>query len=118
MQWTHAAHLTVAHHYLWHYSRDEATHRVRNGIQRYNHSVGNLTGYHETITLAWIAIILRELSQRRATGQASEGEAASAREIATTCADQNLLLEYYTKGRLMSIEARTCWVAPDLRAIE
>lgn len=117
-RWTHAAHLTVAHHYLWHHPRDEATRRVRSGIQRYNLSLGNPTGYHETITLAWLAVILRELRLRGVTRRTEEGEAESALEIATACADEGLLLEFYTQKRLMSDEARVRWLAPDRRAIE
>ena len=90
---------------------------MRSGIQRYNLSLGNPTGYHETITLAWLAVILRELRQRRAMGRA-EDEAASARDIAVACADQRLLLEFYTQERLMSDEARERWLAPDRGAIE
>lgn len=117
-QWTHLAHLTVAHHYLWHHSRDEATRRMRSGIQRYNLSQGNPTAYHETITLAWLAILARELRRRRVMGRAEVGEAVSARELATVYSDQDLLLEYYTRERLMSDEARAHWVSPNRRAIE
>ena len=34
---------------------------MREGIRRFNLSHGNTTGYHETITLAWIAVISRFL---------------------------------------------------------
>ena len=117
-RWTHLTHLIVAHHYLWHHSRDKATWRIRSGIQRYNLSQGNPTGYHETITLAWLAILARELRERRMTGLMDEEEAVSAREITTIYANPNLLLEYYTPERLMSEEARARWVPPDRRAIE
>jgi hypothetical protein len=116
-RWTHAAHLTVAHHYLWHYPRREATQRLRIGIQRYNIASGNPSGYHETITLAWVALILRELRKRRRRGTTEE-EAESASEIAMTCADQRLLLQFYSKERLMSAEARARWLSPDLKIIE
>ena len=91
---------------------------MRSGIQRYNLSQGNPTAYHETITLAWLAILARKLRQHRMTGRADEREAESAREIATDCANQDLLLEFYTTERLMSEEARTPWVPPDRCAIE
>lgn len=91
---------------------------MRSGIQRYNLSQGNPTGYHETITLAWLAILARELRQRRAMGRADQCESVSASELATSYADPDLLLEYYTKERLMSEEARSRWVPPDRRAIE
>jgi hypothetical protein len=117
-QWTHIAHLTVAHHYLWHYSLEEATQRIRNGIQRYNSSQGNPTAYHETITLAWIAILNRELHQRRGIPLAHRGEGESVRELAYVYSDQDLLLKYYTRERLMSEDARARWIPPDRCAIE
>ena len=51
-QWTHQAHLTVGLWYVVHYPLEEATRRIRLGIQRYNESCGvRMTrdgGYHET----------------------------------------------------------------------
>jgi len=117
-QWTHLAHLTIAHHYLWHHSREDATMLMRSGIQRYNLSQNNPTGYHETITLAWLAILARQLREREAKGRLGKEEAASAREVATTHANQDILLEYYSRELLMSEEARAHWVPPDRRAIE
>jgi len=117
-RWTHAAHLTVVHHYLWHLSRDEATGRMCAGIKRYNLSQGNPNGYHETVTLAWVAIVWQLLTRRRQAGAAHDGEAESAREVATLLADPHSLLEFYTAERLMSDEARTRWMPPDRRAIE
>jgi hypothetical protein len=116
--WTHLAHLTVAHHYLWHHSRDEATRLIRSGIQRYNLSQGNPSGYHETITLAWIALVAGEIEQVRLAGRAEKSEVASARELAAAYADQDFLFEFYTRPRLMSDEARAQWVPPDRRPLE
>ena len=59
VRWTHREHLTVALWYLRHHPREEATSRIREGIRRFNLSHGNTTGYHETITLAWVALIAR-----------------------------------------------------------
>ena len=56
-EWTHARHLLMALWYLRHHGRDEATGLVRDGIRRYNERQDNRTGYHETITLAWVAVI-------------------------------------------------------------
>jgi hypothetical protein len=75
-RWTHSAHLTVAHHYLWHHSREEATRRMRGSIQRYNASQDNPTGYHETITLGWLAILARELGCRRARDGRTQGRSS------------------------------------------
>ena len=37
---------------------------IRDGIQRYNRAQDNPNGYHETITLAWVAVIDRFLRAR------------------------------------------------------
>jgi hypothetical protein len=42
--------------------KEEATGRIRQGIRRLNLSHGNATGYHETISLAWVAVIARFLA--------------------------------------------------------
>ncbi len=63
-EWTHSRHLVMALWYLRRHNRDEATRLIRDGIQRHNERQGNLTGYHETITLAWVAVIERFLGVR------------------------------------------------------
>ena len=63
-EWTHSRHLVMALWYLRLHKRDEATRLIRDGIRRHNERQGNLTGYHETITLAWVAVIERFLGAR------------------------------------------------------
>ena len=63
-EWTHGKHLIVALVYLARHPRDEATERIRHGIQRLNHRYDNPNGYHETITLAWIEVVSRFLERR------------------------------------------------------
>src|SRR3954471_10611137 len=63
-EWTHREHLTVAVWYLLHHPREDATDRIREGILRFNRSHGNATGYHETLTLAWSAVIARFLGEQ------------------------------------------------------
>jgi hypothetical protein len=109
-EWTHTAHLTVALYYLRRFSRDDATVRIRDGIQRYNASNGNHKGYHETVTLAWIAVISRFLS--------AEDNACSDRELVDrllkSCGQKDYLLRYYSRARLFSDAARKQWLSPDL----
>lgn len=55
--WTHAAHIRMA----WlqfdrHQSFEPALRAIREGIRRYNASVGS-TGYHETVTVAFAILI-------------------------------------------------------------
>jgi hypothetical protein len=112
-EWTHFRHLVLALWYLRRHNRDEATKLIREGIQRYNERQGNLTGYHETITLAWVAVIERFLGTRDLDVPVS----LLAGELLSQCGDKNYLLRFYSKERLFSDEARHRWVAPDLAAI-
>ncbi|HVF48581.1 MAG TPA: hypothetical protein VNA19_00760, partial [Pyrinomonadaceae bacterium] len=117
--WTHAAHLSVALWYLLRHPPEEAIEIIRAGIKRYNDAHGVETtptgGYHETITLFWIHIVRRYLA-----------EAAHADSTLVTLANNLLLrycrsdlpLEYYSRARLFSAEARARWVEPDLQALQ
>ncbi len=113
-EWTHGKHLILALVYLVRHSRDEATDRIRRGIQRLNHSYGNFEGYHETITMAWIAVVSRFLDQR------PRGESLSilSRGLLDECEVKDYLLRFYSKEILMSDEARRGWVPPDRLPIE
>jgi len=63
-EWTHSRHLVMALWYLRRYGREVATRVIRSGIQCYNERQRNPTGYHETITLDWIAVIEGFLGER------------------------------------------------------
>lgn len=115
-EWTHDAHLTVSLWYLFHYSEAAATHCIRTGIQRYNAAHGIETtstgGYHETMTLFWIQMILQYL--------AAQGKMRSLAELANNLIERygnpNLIFQYYSRDRLFSLEARRNWVEPDLKS--
>ncbi len=113
-EWTHSRHLVMALWYLRRHKRDEATRLIRDGIQRHNERQSNLTGYHETITLAWVAVIERFL---RGVDPGATLSALAA-ELLVQCGDKDHLLRYYSRERLFSDEARARWVAPDLAAID
>ena len=112
-EWTHSRHLVVALWYLRRHNRDEATRLIREGIQRHNERQGNRTGYHETITLAWVAVIERFLAVRDLDVPMS----VLAGELLGQCGDKDYLLRFYSRDRLFSNEARACWVPPDLATI-
>jgi hypothetical protein len=113
-EWTHASHLLVALWYMSRHPRDQATRLVRAGIQRYNHLHGRDSGYHETITLAWVAVVARFLTRSDRDGPIS----ALAGMLLDHCGDKDHLLRYYSREVLMSDEARRAWVPPDRRPIE
>lgn len=117
-EWTHHAHLTVALWYLTHYSQLEATNCIRDPIQRYNLAIGIKTtqdsGYHETITLFWVRIVLRYLSAENANCSIVE----LANGLIHSYGNTRLPLEYYSRDLLMSWEARISWVEPDLKPLD
>lgn len=57
-EWTHAAHLRMAHWYVWSYPEIEAGVRIRVGIRHLNECMGGQNtedaGFHETLTEFWI----------------------------------------------------------------
>lgn len=108
-EWTHFRHLVVALWYLRRHSQDEATRLIREGIQRHNECQENFTGYHETITLAWVAVIVRFLGVRDLDLPVS----VLAGELLRQCGDKDYLLRFYSRQRLFCDEARACWVPPD-----
>jgi hypothetical protein len=116
-RWTHCAHLTVACWYLVCYPINEATRRIREGIQKYNNAVGILTtrdsGYHETITLFWICLIKHYLS----TITMERSLVCLINDLLARYADKGIPFEHYSRERLMSWEARIAWVEPDLKPL-
>jgi hypothetical protein len=112
--WTHAAHITVA---VWCVMRDgfeAGSERVRTGIQRYNASKGIVPrpdglGYHETLTRFYLRAVDRYLR---------ESVAALAAECVARLDDRELPFRYYSRERLMSPEARSGWLAPDVQPFD
>lgn len=118
IEWTHHAHLIVALCYLVRHGEAEATMLIRDGIRRYNKACGiemtKTSGYHETVTLFYIHVIEKFLSATNADCTL----AVLANSLIKVCGDKNLPLEYYSRERLMSWEARIGWIEPDRKAFE
>ncbi len=132
-QWTHRTHLTVAYLILL---EDQdlglATDRMRAGIVRYNAAKGirqtATTGYHETLTVAWMWILNAAMSAEfgRQYGSQGSGAAELRGPGATSPPPESffhanphllsplLLKLYYSSDRMMSVEARRSFVEPDL----
>src|SRR5262249_7843776 len=91
---------------------------IREGILRFNAAKAIVTtptgGYHETMTLFWIAMVrnfLRDVT-------ANENSVTNLFNRFIEVYDRKeLLFEYYSRERLVSAEARAAWVEPDLRAL-
>jgi hypothetical protein len=114
-QWTHQAHLTTALWYLRQYGRARATALLRTNIPRYNKAAGGSPdGYHETVTLAWVAVIQRFLEEN----DRGQPFATLRDQLVAQCGDKDYLLRYYTRDLLQSDAARRKWTAPDLGPID
>jgi hypothetical protein len=113
-EWTHRAHLLVALWYATGLPPDQALAAMRNGIQRLNAAHGLVTtpsrGYHETITRAYLRLIVRFLEEE----QGRPGWAGRAERLLARHGERDHLLRYYSRGRLFSPEARFGWMEPDL----
>jgi hypothetical protein len=116
-QWTHRAHLTVACWYLMCSADKEAIPRIREGIKQYNASQGIVTtkesGYHETMTLFWSKMVRSYLA--KATLDCSIVHLVN--HLVACYSDSKIPFEYYSRDRLLSLEARTYWVEPDLKPL-
>ena len=116
--WDHAAHLTVAVWYLLNYEEPAAVARTIEGIRAYNASHGirqtATSGYHETLTLFWLAVAQRYLRDSAADRPAL----ALVNGFVRAFGDRQLHLEYYSRERIASWQARQTWVEPDLRPLD
>lgn len=113
-EWTHRKHLVMALWYIRRFPAEEATTRIRDGLQRYSRSLGKHRAYHETITLGWVAVIRGFLARQDTAAPIS----TLAEALVNTCGEQDYLLRHYSKGVLMSEEARNHWVPPDRTPFE
>ena len=117
-EWTHAAHFAAA---LWlmRYRPDlEPSREMPRLIRVYNESAGRVNddsgGYHETITQASLRALRGVLD---AYPPDVPVYAIVNALMASSMANPNWLLEYWSQPRLMSVEARRQWVEPDLKAL-
>jgi len=115
--WTHQAHLRVGLWHVLHFAPDEALARLRTGIRALNESHGTPNtdsgGYHETITrfyVCWIASFLSQAGSDRPIDDL-------AHELVHAAGDSKMPLQYYSRERLFSVQARQTWVEPDLQPL-
>ena len=117
-KWTHEAHFVMALWYCSHQPLPLAIQSIRNGIKKYNVSVGgentDHSGYHETITVFYTRVIINYLLTNDKTRQFENklnglfGQPFLAKDFP---------LQYYSKELLMSKEARRGWIPPDIQSL-
>jgi len=120
-RWTHGAHLLTGACYVHSLGQAAAIGRMRVNIKRYNESVGGqnteTSGYHETITIAWIKLLdglLREVSAARIPARGEFAQLALKR----FAGDKEIFRRYYDFDLVSSVEARRTWVAPTLASFD
>jgi hypothetical protein len=115
--WTHAAHFAATLWLLTTRPEFDLFQHLPDIIRAYNETVGtantNSSGYHETITQVSIRAACWYLrsSPRRplyATCNAL---------MASPLGNSNWLLDYWSRPRLFSVEARRAWLDPDIQEL-
>lgn len=105
----HYQHLAVALCYVVSLPFIEATDKVRTGIQRLAAAHGK-SGYHETITRFWLAVVQEFAAQAEVTSLH-----ILANRLATEYVDKHAINNYYSERLLASREAKNGYVEPDLQ---
>ncbi|MEY2855603.1 MAG: hypothetical protein RL030_2735 [Pseudomonadota bacterium] len=111
-EWTHLAHLTAGYWYVRKFGATRALDEMRARIRRHNESVGTAntdsSGYHETITCLYLAAIAEHLDAHQGVGF-SDGLRML---LESGLASSQWPLQFYSRERLFSAEARRSWVEP------
>ena len=117
-EWTHAAHFAAALWLMRYRPDQEPSREMPRLIRAYNESVGRTNddsgGYHETITQASLRALRGVLDAYAVDVPVYTIVNAL---MASSMANPNWLLEYWSQPRLMSVEARRTWLEPDLKAL-
>ena len=112
-QWTHRTHVKVAYLYLTQYPFDEALAIVRRRIQAYNAAndvpEGPTSGYHETMTHAWMRLIdvIRREYEPYASADAFFDDHPQLER-------RQVLRFFYSRDRFLDPEAKHRFLEPDL----
>ena len=110
-EFPHLDHVRVVYLQTRRVGRDAAVEFARAGLQRLTRQLGVPEKYHETVTVAWARLI----------GERAETEPG--RDFAGFLDDnpqfhrKDLLADYYSREVLFGTDARTRFVAPDLRPL-
>ena len=103
----HAAHVRAAYLYLRSGEFETALVRMRDALRRYAAALGKANRYHETITVAYLALIGQRIFER-GDGGGWQGFARQNPELL----DRDFLLRFYPKAQLESELSRKIFVLP------
>jgi hypothetical protein len=106
-QFGHAGHVRAAYLYSRQADFAEALASMRRALRAFATSVGKPDRYHETITVAFMALMRQHLHER---GDGGSWEAFAERN--PELFERDLLLQYFPKSLLDSVTARQIFVLP------
>lgn len=114
--WTHALHVRVAYLYLRRYPFADAVDKMRAGLRAFlaarQIEDGPMTGYNETITVAWMHIIHATICEH-GVSETSEQFLAEQPQLGSRL----LLRLFYSRAIWRLRDCKSTFVAPDLTAL-
>ena len=117
-EWTHEAHLATTTWLLLRRPDIDVDEELPDLIRRYNESVGGVNsdseGYHETITRVFLAGVRLFLGEADPTEPLHE---LVNELLLSPMGRRDWPLRFYSRERLLSVEARRAFVSPDLAAL-
>ena len=118
VEWTHEAHLAATTYLLLRHPEIDLDKELPDLIRRYNESVGGVNsdseGYHETITRVFLAGVRLFLSE--ADSEEPLHELVN-ELLLSPMGRRDWPLRFYSRDRLLSVEARHKFIVPDLAAL-
>ena len=116
-EWTHAAHFAVTLWLMRHRPDLNLKADMAGLIRAFNEATGtpntDTGGYHETITQASLAAVRTLLTSAPSRPLHEILDAL----LASPLGDAKWLLEYWSRERLFSVEARRRWMPPDIKPL-
>jgi hypothetical protein len=117
-EWTHEAHLAATTYLILKHPEIDLDTELPGLIRRYNESVGGVNddtqGYHDTITRAYLHGVRLFLAKADLTEPIHKLVNAL---LHSPMGSRDWPLGFWSKQRLMSVEARRSYVIPDLRPL-
>lgn len=117
-EWTHEAHLAATTYLLLRHSEIGLDEELPGLIRRYNESVGGVNsdteGYHDTITRVFLRGVRLFLSEADLNEPLHE---LVNELLLSPMGRRDWPLRFYTRDRLLSVEARRNFVRPDLASL-
>lgn len=111
--WMHAAHVVVGANYVALHGESLALETMRQRVRAYNEAVGTVnsatSGYHETLTRFWIAVLARLHGEEKAASHLTFVQ----RAVSLYGDRRDLHRQFYHFDVVKHSEARQAWVAPD-----